>query len=109
VASIDNRNWELGDHVAVIRKLSQSLAMALDMESAAIAANGFGSLRRASLRLGQATAWRDKARGDGKPILPKARRATSGDRSQALENLKTQERERLHSRKLRSLTEVAFQ
>ena len=26
--------------------------------------------------------WRDKARGDGKPILPKARRATSRDRSQ---------------------------
>jgi AMP nucleosidase len=41
VASVDNRNWELGDHVAVIRKLSQSRAIALDMESATIAANGF--------------------------------------------------------------------
>jgi AMP nucleosidase len=41
VASVDNRNWELGDHVAVPRKLSQSRAIALDMESATIAANGF--------------------------------------------------------------------
>jgi len=41
VASVDNRNWELGDHVAVIRKLSQSRAIALDMELATIAANGF--------------------------------------------------------------------
>jgi len=41
VASVDNRNWEIGDHVAVIRRLSQSRAIALDMESAAIAANGF--------------------------------------------------------------------
>ena len=41
VASVDNRNWELGDHVAIIRRLSQSRAIALDMESAAVAANGF--------------------------------------------------------------------
>ena len=40
VASVDNRNWEIGDP-AVIRRLSQSRAIALDMESAAIAANGF--------------------------------------------------------------------
>ena len=41
VASVDNRNWELGDHVSTIRRLSQSRAVALDMESAAVAANGF--------------------------------------------------------------------
>ena len=41
VASVDNRNWELGDHVATIRRLSQARAIALDMESAAVAANGF--------------------------------------------------------------------
>jgi AMP nucleosidase len=40
VASVDNRNWEIGDP-AIIRRLSQSRAIALDMESAAIAANGF--------------------------------------------------------------------
>ena len=41
VACVDNRNWELGDHVAIIRRLSQSRAIALDMESATVAANGF--------------------------------------------------------------------
>ena len=40
VASVDNRNWEIGDP-AIIRRLSQSRAIALDMKSAAIAANGF--------------------------------------------------------------------
>jgi AMP nucleosidase len=40
VASVDNRNWEISDP-AIIRRLSQSRAIALDMESAAIAANGF--------------------------------------------------------------------
>src|SRR5262249_56738246 len=40
VASVDNRNWELADHDAIIHRLSQSLAIALDMESAAIAAHG---------------------------------------------------------------------
>src|SRR5262249_53396682 len=40
VASVDNRNWEIGDP-AIIRRRSQSRAIALDMDSAAIAANGF--------------------------------------------------------------------
>jgi hypothetical protein len=40
VASVDNRNWEIGDPT-IIQRLSQSRAIALDMESAAIAANGF--------------------------------------------------------------------
>ena len=40
VASVDNRNWEIGDR-AIIRRLSQSRAIALDIELAAIAANGF--------------------------------------------------------------------
>src|SRR5690606_27658578 len=41
VASIDNRNWELRDHREPVQRLSQSRAIALDMESATIAANGF--------------------------------------------------------------------
>ena len=112
VASVDNRNWELGDHVAVIRKLSQSRAIALDMESATIAANGFrfrvpyGTLLCVSdkplhgeIKLaGMASQFYRKRVGQHLEIGLKA-----------LENLKTQERERLHSRKLRSLTEVAFQ
>ena len=44
VASTDNRNWELLPHHALStpeRRFSQSRAIALDMESATIAANGF--------------------------------------------------------------------
>ena len=40
VASVDNRNWELRDHREPVQRLSQSRAIALDMESATIAANG---------------------------------------------------------------------
>ncbi len=40
VASVDNRNWEISGR-SVIRRLSQSRAIALDMELAAIAANGY--------------------------------------------------------------------
>ena len=112
VASVDNRNWELGDHVAVIRKLSQSRAIALDMESATIAANGFrfrvpyGTLLCVSdkplhgeIKLaGMASQFYRKRVGQHLEIGLKA-----------LENLKAQERELLHSRKLRNLTEVAFQ
>ncbi|MEM9279317.1 MAG: AMP nucleosidase, partial [Pseudomonadota bacterium] len=41
VATIDNRNWELRDQSGPVHRLSQSRAIALDMESATIAANGF--------------------------------------------------------------------
>ncbi|NVK35266.1 MAG: AMP nucleosidase, partial [Rhodobacteraceae bacterium] len=41
VASIDNRNWELWDQKDLVQRFSQSRAIALDMESATIAANGF--------------------------------------------------------------------
>jgi multidrug efflux system outer membrane protein len=41
VASTDNRNWELLPDNSPQRRFSQSRAMALDMESATIAANGF--------------------------------------------------------------------
>ncbi|NND17985.1 MAG: AMP nucleosidase, partial [Silicimonas sp.] len=41
VATIDNRNWELRDQSGPVQRLSQSRAIALDMESATIAANGF--------------------------------------------------------------------
>ena len=40
VATVDNRNWELRDNYGPVRRLSQSRAIALDMESATIAANG---------------------------------------------------------------------
>jgi hypothetical protein len=41
VATIDNRNWELRDQSGPVQRLSQARAIALDMESATIAANGF--------------------------------------------------------------------
>ena len=41
VATLDNRNWELRDQRGPVQRLSQSRAIALDMESATIAANGF--------------------------------------------------------------------
>ena len=41
VASTDNRNWELLPNAGPERRFSQSRAVALDMESATIAANGF--------------------------------------------------------------------
>ncbi len=59
VATIDNRNWELRDQQEPVQRLSQSRAIALDMESATIAANGFPlprALRHAAVRVGQAPA-----------------------------------------------------
>jgi AMP nucleosidase len=112
VASVDNRNWELGDHVAVIRKLSQSRAIALDMESATVAANGF----RFRVPYGTLLCVSDKPL-HGELKLPgmanEFYRKRVGQHLEiglkALENLKAQDRERLHSRKLRSLAEVSFQ
>ncbi|HWM48011.1 MAG TPA: AMP nucleosidase [Xanthobacteraceae bacterium] len=111
VASVDNRNWELGGH-AVVGRLSHSRAVALDMESAVIAANGF----RCRVPYGTLLCVSDK------PLHGEIKLAGMADQfyrqrvSQhldiglsALEKLKAQERERLHSRKLRSFAEVAFQ
>ncbi|MEO0390367.1 MAG: AMP nucleosidase, partial [Pseudomonadota bacterium] len=41
VATHDDRNWELRDQHGPVQRLSQSRAIALDMESATIAANGY--------------------------------------------------------------------
>jgi AMP nucleosidase len=112
VASVDNRNWELGDQAVTIRRLSQSRAIALDMESATVAANGF----RFRVPYGTLLCVSDK------PLHGEIKLAgMAGDfyrhrvsqhleiGLRALEKLKSQERERLHSRKLRSFAEVAFQ
>src|SRR5436305_1209778 len=111
VASVDNRNWEISGP-EVIRRLSQSRAVALDMESAAIAANGY----RFRVPYGTLLCVSDK------PLHGEIKLAgMAGDfyrhrvgqhleiGLRALEKLKSQERERLHSRKLRSFAEVAFQ
>lgn len=112
VASVDNRNWELSDQGAIIRRLSQSRAIALDMESAAIAANGL----RCRVPYGTLLCISDK------PLHGEIKLAGMAGEFyrqrveqhleiglKALESLRNQERERLHSRKLRSFTEVAFQ
>lgn len=112
VATIDNRNWELRDHREPVQRFSQSRAIALDMESATIAANGFrfrvpyGTLLCVSdkplhgeLKLpGMANAFYDRQVGQHLQIGIKA-----------LEKLRSMPPERLHSRKLRSFSETAFQ
>jgi len=111
VASVDNRNWELSDHAAVMRRLGQSRAVALDMESAAIAANGF----RYRVPYGTLLCVSDKPLHGEIKLARMAGEFYSQRVEQhlqiglaALERLKTQDRNRLHSRKLRGLAEVAF-
>jgi AMP nucleosidase len=112
VASVDNRNWELGDHQAMLRRLSQSRAVGLDMESATVAANGY----RCRVPYGVLLCVSDK------PLHGEIKLAGMAGEFyrkrveqhleiglKALEILQQQERERLHSRKLRSFAEVAFQ
>ena len=97
---------------AIIRRLSQSRAVALDMESATIAANGF----RFRVPYGTLLCVSDKPlHGEIKlaGMAGEFYRQRVGQHLEiglkALEKLKSQERERLHSRKLRSFAEVAFQ
>jgi AMP nucleosidase len=111
VASVDNRNWEIGDR-SIIRRLSQSRAIALDMESAAIAANGF----RFRVPYGTLLCVSDKPLHGEIKLAGMASdfyRQRVGQHLEiglkALETLKLQASERLHSRKLRSFAEVAFQ
>jgi AMP nucleosidase len=112
VASIDNRNWELRDQREPVQRLSQSRAIALDMESAAIAANGF----RFRVPYGTLLCVSDKPL-HGELKLPGMasdfyRRQVSQHLEigiRAMEKLRAMAPERLHSRKLRSFQETAFQ
>jgi AMP nucleosidase len=111
VATIDNRNWELRDQSGPVQRLSQSRAVALDMESATIAANGF----RFRVPYGTLLCVSDKPL-HGELKLPGM--ASSFYRTQvsrhlligvkAMEMLSSMPLERLHSRKLRSFEETAF-
>lgn len=112
VASVDNRNWELQDQREPVRRLSQSRAIALDMESATIAANGF----RLRVPYGTLLCVSDKPL-QGELKLPGMASKFYQDQVAqhlqigmlALEKLATMKSERLHSRKLRSFFETAFQ
>jgi len=112
VASIDNRNWELRDQAEPIRRFSQSRAIALDMESATVAANGF----RFRVPYGTLLVVSDRPL-HGELKLPGM--ATEFYRTQVerhlaiglrtMEILRELPTERLHSRKLRSFNEAPFQ
>lgn len=111
VATIDNRNWELRDHSGPVRRLSQSRAIALDMESATIAANGF----RFRVPYGTLLCVSDKPL-HGELKLPGM--ASDFYRTQvkrhlqigirAMERLREMPIGSIHSRKLRSFEETAF-
>jgi AMP nucleosidase len=111
VATIDNRNWELRDQSGPVRRLSQSRAIALDMESATIAANGF----RFRVPYGTLLCVSDKPL-HGELKLPGM--ATQFYKTQvsrhlqigvrAMERLRDMPLGQIHSRKLRSFEETAF-
>ncbi|MBV6656666.1 MAG: AMP nucleosidase [Devosiaceae bacterium] len=112
VATIDNRNWELRDFSEPVERFSQSRAIALDMESATIAANGF----RFRVPYGTLLCVSDKPlHGELKlPGMASAfyKRQVSQHLKigiRAMELLRSMPNERLHSRKLRSFSESAFQ
>ncbi|WP_182085624.1 AMP nucleosidase [Aureimonas sp. ME7] len=112
VATIDNRNWELRDQTEPVERLSMSRAIALDMESATIAANGY----RLRVPYGTLLCVSDKPL-HGELKLPGM--ATEFYKRQvsqhleigirAMQSLSEMPVERLHSRKLRSFFETAFQ
>ena len=112
VATTDDRNWELKSYLTQNRRLSQSRAIALDMESGTIAANGF----RFRVPYGTLLCVSDKPL-HGQLKLPGM--ADSFYRERVEQHLKIGlltmtllrdlSPEKLHSRKLRSFDEPAFQ
>src|SRR5438552_1314876 len=108
----DNRNWELLPQRTPERRFSQSRAVALDMESATIAANGF----RFRVPYGTLLCVSDKPL-HGEIKLPGMANQFYRERVnqhlriglRAVELLRQERPGRLHSRKLRSFAEVAFQ
>ncbi len=116
VASTDNRNWELlpfrHKDTTPERRFSQSRAVALDMESATIAANGF----RFRVPYGTLLCVSDKPL-HGEIKLPGMANHFYRERvdqhlrigMRAIDLLRQERLGQLHSRKLRSFAEVAFQ
>ena len=112
VATIDDRNWELQPSLQQNLPLSQSRAIALDMESGTIAANGF----RFRVPYGTLLCVSDKPL-HGQLKLPgmadKFYRERVNQHLQigllTMSMLREIGPDKLHSRKLRSFNEVAFQ
>jgi AMP nucleosidase len=112
VATVDDRNWELRPAIRQNARLSQSRAIALDMESGTVAANGF----RFRVPYGTLLCVSDKPL-HGQLKLPGMAETFYRQRVEqhlqigllAMAILRDTSVERLHSRKLRSFNEVAFQ
>lgn len=112
VATVDDRNWELRPAIRQNTKLSQSRAIALDMESGTIAANGF----RFRVPYGTLLCVSDKPL-HGQLKLPGMAESFYRNRVDqhlqigllTMAMLREIGPEKLHSRKLRSFNEVAFQ
>jgi AMP nucleosidase len=112
VASTDNRNWEISGYANLVKRFSQSRAIAMDMESGAIAANGF----RFRVPYGTLLCVSDRPL-HGEIKLPRmANRFYRQSVDQHLQiGMRTMEllrqisQETLHSRKLRGFAETAFQ
>lgn len=112
VATTDDRNWELRSSIKQNRRLSQSRAIAMDMEAGTIAANGF----RFRVPYGTLLCVSDKPL-HGQLKLPGMADSFYRERVEqhllvglrAMEILRELGPEKLHSRKLRSFNEVAFQ
>jgi AMP nucleosidase len=112
IVTTDNRNWEIGGYAKLVERFNQSRAIALDMESAVIAANGF----RYRVPYGTLLCVSDRPL-HGELKLPGM--ANSFYRQQvdqhlhigikAMELLRATGSETLHSRKLRGFSETAFQ
>lgn len=112
VATVDDRNWELRPSIRQNQRFSQSRAIALDMESGTIAANGF----RFRVPYGTLLCVSDKPL-HGQLKLPGMADSFYRKRVEqhlqiglrTMEILREIGSEKLHSRKLRSFNEVAFQ
>ncbi len=112
VATTDDRNWELRSTQRQNEHLSQSRAIAMDMESGTIAANGF----RFRVPYGTLLCVSDKPL-HGQLKLPGMADSFYRERVEqhlqiglrTMTLLRDLKPEKLHSRKLRSFNEVAFQ
>ena len=111
VATVDNRNWELNNYSEFFRRFSQSRAIALDMESATIAANGF----RFRVPYGTLLCVSDKPMHGELKLAGMANNFYSKQVEQhvkigvyAMEILGENDIAKIHSRKLRSFAEVGF-
>lgn len=111
VASVNDRNWELRNHRIPLLHLNQSRAIALDMESATVATNGF----RYRVPYGTLLCVSDKPLHGEIKLIGITRHFYEKSVNQhlkigirALELMRERGGEQLHSRKLRSFWDPAF-